>query len=464
MPLAALGGGDELKGEVTLDQVYIALDTETHREDPTKELKGRGPMRQEALHLSEEKDVYTVLEISEKTKKVLLLGGPGSGKSTFAKELCAKISDIQLNKTKKLEGWDSQLLPLFIVLRHVLPELTKLDLTKCSAEQQDKSLVVVLYEAWCKEFGQDQESAAKILEESLLSGNVLLVFDGVDEVPVEHRPRVYQAVMAVLVRYPKIKHIIVTCRTRSYTGPEMLPGFVSHRIAPFSKKQICQFSLAWYTAQQELDDKTRATRSQDLQTVALGPLHELSPNPMLLTTMAILHRKGAGLPKERVKLYDLAVNNMLQRWEKDRDTEESRPIRSVLEDETRLREVLEHIAHFVHETESGQENREGMDRHVLLRELEKPKILGALANPFLNYVDQRAGLLTGEGGGEGGIPQTYRFPHRTFQEYLAGCHMVKRPPLSIKTYRKRAGEGDYWYVAAQYRSGGAPSSIGRGNE
>lgn len=449
LPLAAMGGGDELKGEVTLDQVYIDLDTETLRVDPAaEEPKGRERLRQEAVHSSEEQDVYTVLEISKQTKKVLLLGGPGSGKSTFAKELCAKMADVQLKNTQAIEGWERQLLPLFLVLRHVLPELSKLDLTADSLEQQDQRLADVLYQAWCKQFGQDQKTAANILEESLLPGNVLLVFDGVDEVPVEQRPRVYQAVMAILARYPKIKHTIITCRSRSYTGPEMLPGFASHRIAPFSKEKIRQFTKAWYLAQDDLDAASRETRIQDLQAVALGPLAELSPNPMLLTTMAILHRKGAGLPKERVKLYDLAVNNMLQRWEKDRDTEESRPIRSVLEDEVRLREVLEHIAHFVHETESGQENREGMNRYALLQELEHPKLLGALAGPFLNYVDQRAGLLTGEGGGEGGIPQTYRFPHRTFQEYLAGCHMVKGRRIH-QAYRKRAGEGDYWYVAAQ---------------
>ncbi len=449
LPLAAMGGGDELKGEVTLDQVYIALNTETPREDSEGKIKGRERVHQPDWQLAEEKhEMYAAMDIVKQTKKVLLLGGPGSGKSTFAKELCAKLANIQLKNGQPLEGWDKQLLPLFLVLRHVVQELSLLDLTDDSHEQQDQRLAEVLYQAWCKPFGHDHETAGDILEEALLPGNVLLVFDGVDEVPVEQRPRVYQAVMAILVRYPKLKHIIVTCRSRSYTGPEMLPGFEAHRLAPFSKEKIRQFAQGWYAAQDDLDATSRETRIQDLQAVALGPLAELSPNPMLLTTMAILHRKGAGLPKERVKLYDLAVNNMLQRWEKDRDTEESRPIREVLENEGRLREVLTHIAHFVHETESGQVNREGMDRHVLLRELENPKILGHLAHAFLNYVDQRAGLLTGEGGGEGGIPQTYRFPHRTFQEYLAGCYMLKGRRFP-ETYRIRASEGDYWSVAAQ---------------
>ncbi|MGD9849664.1 MAG: hypothetical protein AB7T38_00220 [Nitrospirales bacterium] len=45
LPLAALGGGDELKGEVTLNQVYIELDTQTPRVDTAEEPKGRERVR-----------------------------------------------------------------------------------------------------------------------------------------------------------------------------------------------------------------------------------------------------------------------------------------------------------------------------------------------------------------------------------------------------------------------------------
>ena len=135
-----------------------------------------------------------------------------------------------------------------------------------------------------------------------------------------------------------------------------------------------------------MDEGTRKKRIEDLQTAALGTLAELSSNPMLLTTMAVLHRKGAGLPKERVKLYDLAVTNMLQRWEKDRDTSEARAIRTFLEDERRLRGIMEHLAYMIHESESRQKNPEGVNRYALLQELEHPDFLGSLAGPFLDYV------------------------------------------------------------------------------
>lgn len=92
LTLAAMGGGGELKGDVTLDQVYIDLDTETPQEDLAGTHKRRAGLRQPDWLPLEEQDVYAVLEIVRQTKKVLLLGGPGSGKSTFARN---SVQDTQ---------------------------------------------------------------------------------------------------------------------------------------------------------------------------------------------------------------------------------------------------------------------------------------------------------------------------------------------------------------------------------
>ena len=80
--------------------------------------------------------------------------------------------------------------------------------------------------------------------------------------------------------------------------------------------------------------------------------------------------------------------------------------------------------------------------------LEGQEYLGDLnlADEFLDYVDQRAGLLVGKGG-ELDHPTSYSFPHRTIQEYLAGCYLiVKREP--VREYYRHAAEGDFWSLAA----------------
>ena len=71
------------------------------------------------------------------------------------------------------------------------------------------------------------------------------------------------------------------------------------------------------------------------------------------------------------------------------------------------------------------------------------------ARAFLDYVDQRAGLLIGRPGASG-RPDTYTFPHRTFQEYLAGCYLLTGSDGErVERFYRCAGEGDRWSLVAR---------------
>jgi formylglycine-generating enzyme required for sulfatase activity len=171
---------------------------------------------------------------------------------------------------------------------------------------------------------------------------------------------------------------------------------------------------------------------------------------MLLTTMAIIHQREIGLPRERVRLYSLAVQVLLSRWQRWKGIAVSDELESILRDDLRMRAILERLAYEAHCCQAEQGESADLVRRDLWALLEDPALLGdvGLADEFLDYVDQRAGLLVGQGGGDGGRhPQTYAFPHRTFQEYLAGAYMVGRRGTT-REYWRRASEGDTWYLAA----------------
>jgi formylglycine-generating enzyme required for sulfatase activity len=153
-----------------------------------------------------------------------------------------------------------------------------------------------------------------------------------------------------------------------------------------------------------------------------------------------------------VRLYSLGVQVLLNRWQKRKGISVSDKLSSVLLDDRKLRTLLERIAYEMHAR--GRRGEEAdLSRGELLTLLEQPEHLGdaGLASEFLDYVDLRAGLLVGSGGEyeEGGQhPLIYTFPHRTFQEYLVGCHMVNQRAVG-REYWRRLQEGDIWYLAAQ---------------
>ena len=76
---------------------------------------------------------------------------------------------------------------------------------------------------------------------------------------------------------------------------------------PFDKDEIANFVRAWYNAQCQLG-RVDAVQSEqkvtNLAEAALKPgLRKLATNPMLLTTMAVIHQQDTRLPEERGSLY-----------------------------------------------------------------------------------------------------------------------------------------------------------------
>jgi formylglycine-generating enzyme required for sulfatase activity len=135
----------------------------------------------------------------------------------------------------------------------------------------------------------------------------------------------------------------------------------------------------------------------------------------------------------------------------------SRELQRLLTGEAgKLMRMLETIAYEMHIRQSAA----GKDKEVELSYAELVTLLGEeylgsldLAREFLDYVDQRAGLLIGLGGGlpgSGKAPKAYKFPHRTFQEYLAGRRLIWGDPMEQQELlRKHAAEGDFWSVPAR---------------
>ncbi len=465
LPLAALGGEEGADEEITLDSVYIDLDTTApfpvsltkeeseEREQQGKAVIGKG-MRLEGEPVAD-KDYrpLTALEAAIQSPKLALLGGPGSGKSTFARELLAQLAD-----GKSPEGIPKDLLPVLITLRDLAPALAALNLDSLPGERQRETLAALVRDQAVSDLARlEAKGFEPGLREAFDTGGCLLALDGLDEVPHDLRGLVRRAVQAVIGRY-HLAHIILTCRVRSYHGEAVLPNFQERTLAPFDEDKVRSFAVAWYNAQKDLgrfDVEEAKSKAGNLAEAALAPdLRELSDNPMMLTTMALIHQKEIGLPRERVQLYKQAVDVLLRRWQKRKtgDVGPSDEMRAFLKDDLRLRATMERLAYEAHLTRAGEGDKKeaaDLERGKALTLLESRDYLGsaALAAEFLDYVDQRAGLLVGRGG-EPNRPANYSFPHRTFQEYLAGCYLAGQRDMARALFA-HAAEGDYWQLAVR---------------
>ena len=453
LSLDTLGQTSHDEKRLGLDAVYIGLNTITQIE-LTEEEKESGKYGRNAKQRP-----LTALEAAEQTKRLVLLGGPGSGKSSFVRQLV-------IHEARQMRQDNPQArFPLLMTLRDLatlLPEVADPD----QLTQQDKdNLIGAIKKQWTADLDQfgGGDFATNGLDAELENGRVLLVFDGLDEVAEERRHLVWLAIHTFLHdrgdQTANIDQIIVTCRTRSYTADSKLNNFTDHTLAHFTREQIGTFVDRWYTAQVTLGRFTPEQAKQkiaDLQPAATADrrMIELSQNPLLLTTMAVIHQQEARLPKERVRLYKKAVDILLHRWQVARGIPISDELKAVLDDDKVIRPLLERLAYDLHQKQESHKDARltfGETLHLL----EQPNYLGdiALARQFLTYIDLRAGLLVGQGGSQTdkSKPPQYEFPHRTFQEYLAGCYLMDAGSATpiLKLLREKAETQDYWRVPVQ---------------
>ena len=274
------------------------------------------------------------------------------------------------------------------------------------------------------------------LRRELLDEGGLLLLDGLDEVPeAEHRrEQVKTAVEGLAAMFPKLR-LLVTSRTYAYQRQDWkLNGFAEAVLSPFGRAQIQAFVERWYAHVGPIrglkpdDAQGKAATLND--NIEKNPrLQELASRPLLLTLMASLHAwRGGTLPERREQLYADAVELLLDQWESrklkkrpDGSYETIEP--SISEwlrvDRAVVRRVLNQLAFEAHRDQPEL---------VGTADLAEPKLQQALMSVgqdpdnkpvrLVEYLRDRAGLLEPRGQG------IYAFPHRTFQEYLAACHLT----------------------------------------
>ena len=426
-----------------------------------------------------------VLEALGCLNRWVLLGAPGSGKSTITNFVSLELAKAGLGDQSALaklgKFWKlGAILPVRLVLRQFAAWLEKKNLP-------GKGRAGHLWEFLREEVNYDsrRDQTLECLRQTAQDTGILFLLDGLDEVRDESsRWRMFEAVIEfVHATGPKCRFFLTS---RPYAWDDLVDTLRKwegddervrrslnltsgqadtlrelvqslgpvYRLAPLEDDQIAAFIGRWYGAVQEacwLKKTEAATKTEELISAAgtdRPDLHELARNPLLLTLMATLHTNRARLPEDREDLYNEVVELLLQRWNEtsgaDQGLLEALEMRDLKLGD--LREVMQKLAFDAHRASSGKSGLADIAENVLLGEL-KPLLRNSSdkAEIALRYIEDRAGLLLGQG--ERGRNRQYTFPHRTFQEYLAACYLSNHPDFyALATDLARENCGHWWEV------------------
>lgn len=368
--------------------------------------------------------------------KLVIVGDPGSGKSTFLKYIALILarSFLTANSSIALEN---------LCLPEPLPVpifLSCWDLADFLKQRKHARLNTLVQFIADRLAAYDFSVSADDVEELLDSGNCCLLFDGLDEVPTDAgRAAVSRLLEDCIERYGD-NRFVVTSRIRAYTGDTILKGeFTRCDIQPFDVNDRAEFIRNWVAllfrvppedvhtegseAAQEFNGLTHGIEASDR-------IRPLAVNPLLLTVIAIVHWNRKRLPEQRVDLYDECIDVLLGQRKEAEHIQLSRKV-AVL-DEQREEQIREERAwvrkrfaeialHILSQADYDEATKADVIKLLTPRFIDQGAANAeqavARAELFLDRQELRSGLLVSRRA------QSYRFVHLTFQEYLGAWQL-----------------------------------------
>ncbi len=436
-----------------LERVYVRLHTTTQVEMTEAEIAEREAHDPAFRHQRRkgEKPVRPLTAVealnAPHPARLILLGAPGSGKSTLVNHLAlclvgATLSQNHPDEPQPEGGWLARLpawshgalLPIRLILR----DFAEYEGVQTASEGSVGVLLAYLtrlLEAHCQ--------ALEVVKEDLTKGRAILLFDGLDEVVREPAlSRVVETITAAATTYPRCP-VLVTCRVLDYQANRrrQIPGFRVATLADLSPEQITAFVAAWYAEIERTGRQMLGTSSGLQQAIASRPeLRSLARSPLLLTMMAIVHAGKGELPHARALLYYECIDLLLRRWRQ----EPGKPdvLARLKLPQFRERDLLAVMARlgFAAHTSGDRGGDVLSDQTADLSGTEVQQVLqeefapyaegddlrrGDLVNTMLHAIATRNGLLLKRSNEQG---EVYGFPHRSFQEFLAGYDLKSRSP------------------------------------
>ncbi|RRR77999.1 MAG: hypothetical protein EI684_00865, partial [Candidatus Viridilinea halotolerans] len=373
---------------------------------------------------------------------LVLLGEPGSGKSTVLRYLGHLLARRACGAAIALPGWPDETtpIPILVPLAQVAEQLGK---------THDPDMA--LWQTLGSILNGPQGASAGLLDalrEAMHRGGVILLCDGLDELSAEGgeaspRALVSHALQRLVARTPV--RIVITSRVLPYqsAGSWQLPqdeGWRLRTLTPLAFGQVKTFVQAWFRALADFDpdltiQAARHTADDLIKQLAARPaLQPLIASPLLLTMLTLLHNNDR-VPEQEVDLYEQCVLLLLERWEPVRQPGLKRP--GLIERLGNppgltlplLRTPLHQLAYEAHRDARGEEGRGVISDDMLHARLVKffdrmglPDPLAAYKT-FTHILAEEAGLLIARGD------DAFAFPHLSFQEYLAACYLAADPKM-----------------------------------
>ncbi|MEM6401379.1 MAG: NACHT domain-containing protein [Cyanobacteria bacterium P01_D01_bin.116] len=332
------------------------------------------------------------LQVANEKQYLMVLGGPGVGKSTFLRKM--GLEALKGNEG----GYRHECIPVLI------------DLKRFGSQEKIDTKQAIFDEFSICGFPDAQAATEKLLK----SGKLLIILDGLDEVPGKFTNDVIDHIHNFCDKYDK-NRFIISCRTAAYNHNFL--RFTDVAMAEFSNAQIKQFIYNWFQSEADKKIDTAGKCWELLQKPKNAGAKELANTPLLLTLLCLVYHRSQNFPNNRSVLYSKSLRLFLEEWAAER-----RIMREAIYEglNTEYQEILlSKIAHSGFEIDQlFFDKRDVVDkiRFFLQDNLNAPKHLDG--EKVLTAIAIHQGILVER------AEDVFSFSHLTLQEYLTAQYIV----------------------------------------
>ncbi|MDD3247042.1 MAG: NACHT domain-containing protein [Methanosarcina sp.] len=350
---------------------------------------------------NENNNPFEFFDFLSKVHRVVLLGDPGNGKTTFTKKICYELS---ARYSERLFA-GREMVPFVVVIRDYHAEKTKNNI----------SIIDFINEEFSNDF--QIEPPKGTFEYLLLNGYILLIFDGLDElIDTRYREKMVNEIESFCALYPSIP-IIITSRRIGYEQAALREDmFEIYEMTCFNQAQIKEYVEKWFNLDFELRPNERSEKAKRFM-IESEKVSDLRSNSLMLSLMCNIYKQENYIPENRPKIYQKCAEMLFKKWDKHRGINPEITIQ-----DSKIESLISHLAHWIYTNESS---KEGVSEEELIKKsteylypstYEDKDEAKAVATDFVKFSRGSAWILTAIGSTKD--QELYKFTHRTFLEYF----------------------------------------------
>lgn len=414
----------EFSRRYTLSVAYISLSlsgetpSEFRQSGPSRLAENVGNRSSENTHEVSSKRVEEVLGYGG--QRVLVRGEAGSGKTTLLHWL--SVMSARKGFSRGLKSWNNRV-PVYLPLRRY---------ASSQLPRPEQFLELVLP-------GLAGSMPPGWMHRLLGSENGLLLLDGVDELPGRRRHEFSEWFSDLISQFPNMA-VIVTSRPTALESQWLRSeGVQSFELQPMSLQDSRALIDHWHFAvgkdiEDEDEQRLLASYRENLKVMVeeRRPIRSLATNPLMCALICALHRdRRAHLPQDRMELYRIALEMLLERRDRERQVQDLGGVDLT----QREKEVLfGDMAYWFIRNGLSDATIDQIEARIK-RMLPQIPHVKQTPKQILVHLLERSGLLRSP------VEGRIDFLHRSFEEFLAAKVAVENDdiPLLVKN-----GTDDQW--------------------